>query len=60
MTNHSTKESTEKKQKEPIRSRSLKSNFPIFKKGLFNTEPAPWGYNWFLGYCEQPNNFKDN
>jgi len=49
-----------KAKKEPTRSRSLKSNFPIFKKGFFNLEPAPWGYNWFLGYCEQPSTFREN
>lgn len=59
MTSHSAK-TKDKEEKEGSRSRSLKSNFPVFKKGFFNTEPAPWGYNWFLGYCEQPSNFKDN
>lgn len=52
-----------KQRKEKIsatRSRSLKNNFPIFKNGLFNCEPTPWGFNWLLGYCERPNNFCNN
>ena len=40
------------------RSRSLKDNYPVFKNGFFNIEDkTPWGFNWVLGYCEQPVNF---
>lgn len=49
-----TKMKKEKKVKEPIRSRFLKNGYEMFKDGKFNLEPAPWGFNWFLGYCEQP------
>jgi len=43
-----------KKEKEKTRSRFMKNGYEIFKDGKFNLEPAPWGFNWFLGYCEQP------
>jgi hypothetical protein len=63
MGNYKTKEHNEQvlKNKEKSRSRSIKNNYPIFKDGCFNIEDrAPWGFNYLLGYCEQPNNFKDN
>ena len=50
-------ERKEAAKKEGFRSRSLKSGYPVFKDHKFNLEPPPWGYNWFLGYCEQPQTF---
>lgn len=49
----------EKAIKVAIRSRSLKSGYSMFKDGFFNLEPAPWGFNWGLGYCEQPQTFNN-
>jgi len=45
--------------KEKSVSRHRKENWPIIKHGFVNTDPAPWGFNWLLGYCEQSNNFTD-
>jgi len=55
-------ELAEKKEKREKcnRNRNRKDNFPMFQDGVFNCTPAPWGFNWFLGYCEQSNNFDTN
>lgn len=55
-TTPSEKPKRQRKVKEPARSRFKKDGFEIFKNGLFNLEAAPWGFNWFLGYCEQTSN----
>ena len=38
-------------------SRHRKDNFKIIKNHFWNSESAPWGYNYLLGYCEQSSNF---
>lgn len=43
--------------KEKLPSRHKKENFKIIKNNLWNIDPAPWGYNYLLGYCEQSSNF---
>ena len=42
------------------KNRNKKNDFPMFVDGTFNCEPAPWGFNYYLGYCEQSNNFDNN
>jgi hypothetical protein len=39
------------------KNRNKKEGFPLFKDGIFNCDPAPWGFNYMLGYCESSNNF---
>ena len=43
--------------KEKPQSRHKKSDWKTSKNGYWNTDPAPWGFNCLLGYCEQSQQF---
>lgn len=44
-----------KKEKADKVKKCTQEDFKVFVNGVFNVKSIPIGYNYLLGYCEQPN-----